>query len=109
MKSSSRSKSSVTALSNNSVKEILKKRSCSEFTLSPKYELFVNCVTIINLISIMVRQIDFSESTQDIITWMRIQIGVNIFFFFESLSDLLMHGISNSYLNHFRIWPETMC
>jgi len=34
---------------------------------------------------------------------------INAMFFIELLTDFVIHGIINSYVAHFRTWPETLC
>jgi len=76
---------------------------------SPKYELFVNVIGITNIFSIMMRQIDISDSTNFMTGWIIFQIVLNIIFLMEILNDFVMHGVAKSYSTNFRIVPETMC
>lgn len=76
---------------------------------SPTYELVVNMVGIVNILMIVIRTINVSETTSWITIWIYIQIGINTLFFVELISDLCIHGFKSSYSQHFRCWPETIC
>lgn len=79
------------------------------FMDSPQYELAVNIVGVFNILCIVVKQIDVAGTTQYILGWMYVQIGINTLFLIELISDFIVHGISKSYSGHFRTWPETLC
>jgi len=64
---------------------------------SPEYELFVNIIGIFNILCIVVKQVDLTDSTAFIYHWMFIQISINILFLIELLSDFCILGFSNSY------------
>ena len=76
---------------------------------SPQYELVVNIVGIINILCIVIRQVDITETTNYISKWIYVQIAINSIFFIELLSDILIHGFYKCYETHFRAWPETIC
>ena len=64
---------------------------------SPIYELVVNIVGIVNIMMIVIRTIDISESTSYITIWIYIQIVINTLFLVELMSDFCIHGFSRSY------------
>ena len=76
---------------------------------SPQYELCVNVVGICNILCIVIRQVDITETTRYISGWIFIQIAINSLFLIELLSDIIVHGHQRCYQAHFRAWPETMC
>ena len=76
---------------------------------TPQYELIVNIIGIFNILCIVVRQVDLSDSTNFITYWIYIQKLINICFFIELLSDFVMRGFFESYSKNFRMWPETLC
>ena len=76
---------------------------------TPQYELIVNIIGIFNILCIVVRQVDLSDSTNFITYWIYIQMLINICFFIELLSDFVMRGFFESYSKNFRMWPETLC
>lgn len=59
---------------------------------SPQYELCVNIVGICNILCIVIRQVDITETTGYIKGWIYIQISINTLFLIELLSDILVHG-----------------
>ena len=64
---------------------------------SPMYELVVNIVGIVNILMIVIRTIDISESTNYITIWIYLQIIINTLFLIELLSDFIIHGFTKSY------------
>mmetsp|Transcript_13705 Transcript_13705/g.23372 ORF Transcript_13705/g.23372 Transcript_13705/m.23372 type:complete len:337 (-) Transcript_13705:187-1197(-) len=84
-----------------------KKKHIADVTLTPQYELLVNMVSIANLLCIIIRQIDISESTRYITFWIYLQMVINFLFLIELASDFRLHGVVKSYFIHFRTWPET--
>lgn len=76
---------------------------------SPQYELFVNIIGIINILSIVVRQVDFTDSTNFIKAWIYTQFVINMIFMIELISDFLTYGFFKSYSSNFRMTPETLC
>lgn len=64
---------------------------------SPIYELVVNIVGIVNILMIVIRTIDISESTNYITVWIYIQIVINTLFLLELISDFCIQGFRRSY------------
>lgn len=76
---------------------------------SPQYDLFVNIIGIFNILCIVVRAVDLTDSTAFITYWINIQQIINMLFLIELISDFCVHGLFKSYQQHFRMWPETAC
>lgn len=74
---------------------------------TPKYELFVNVVGVVNLVCIVIRQYTM-DTTSQIYAWIYVQMAINSCFLVELVTDLYVHKIK-SYSKHFRVWPETIC
>lgn len=76
---------------------------------SPQYELFVNIVGIFNILSVVVRQVDFTDTTTFVLTWIIVQFVINFLFLIELVSDFFIYGLFESYSYNFRMTPETIC
>lgn len=75
----------------------------------PQYELIMNIITIINVLTVFVRSFMQDANASTIKNWMQIQIAVNFVLLFEMLADFLIAGPVKVYVYHFRVWPETFC
>ena len=73
------------------------------------YELAMNILGILNIVSLATRQLDTNTTSTYIITWTKVQIGVNFLFMFEMIVDWLVSGFFRAYKDQFRVWPETLC
>jgi len=58
-------------------------------------------IGIVNMICIIIRQVDISESTAYIKTWMAVQMMINSLFLIELVSDFAIHGVEKAYSSHF--------
>lgn len=76
---------------------------------SPFYELVVNIVGIFNILMIVFRQVDLTDTTYSIKIWIYVQIVINFLFMIELISDFMSNGFFQSYQKHFRMTPETIC
>ena len=64
---------------------------------SPQYELSVNILGIINILCIVIRQVDITETTNYISKWIYIQMAINALFLIELFSDIFIHGFFKCY------------
>jgi hypothetical protein len=69
----------------------------------------VNIIGIFNILCIVVRQVDLTDSTNFITYWIYIQFTINALFFIELVSDFMLRGFLKSYSENFRMWPESLC
>ena len=61
---------------------------------SPKYEFAVDIIGMLNILFIVVRQINITDSTKFITYWMMIQIVINWVFVIELIRDLIVYGLN---------------
>lgn len=69
----------------------------------------MNIIGIFNILCIVVRQVDFTDTTDFIHYWILVQQIINLFFLIELISDFVIYGFLKSYQTNFRMTPETMC
>ena len=75
----------------------------------PYYDLLINYITIINFVFISIRQFQVFAGYSFMMTWIKLQIVLNLFFLIENLVDICLLGPIKAYSSHFRAWPETVC
>ena len=59
---------------------------------SPQYELVVNIIGIFNILCIVVRQVNLTNSTDFLTIWIGVQFIINLIFMIEVVSDWCLHG-----------------
>jgi hypothetical protein len=69
----------------------------SDLMSSPQYELMVNIVGIFNILCVVVRQVDLTDSTNFIEYWIFLQFIINMCFLIELVSDFLIHDFFKSF------------
>lgn len=84
-------------------------RNWRKIMASPQYELVINVLGIMNVLCIVVREGDFTETRNYIEKWIYLQFAINAVFFIELVADIWVHGFFKCYEIHFRAWPETAC
>jgi len=76
----------------------------------PNYELAMNIVGILNVVTLITKGIGESESLRSLRLWIFFQIGINLIFFFELITDVVLSGgVKKAFNKKFRVWPEVLC
>ena len=76
---------------------------------SPRYELAMNIITIVNVVSVFFRALQQSATESSIRNWIIAEMVINICMLLETIADIAVAGPMRAYQYHFRIWPETLC
>jgi len=76
----------------------------------PYYELTINVIGVINIVSIIIISSDMEKTSVAIEgKWITVQIIINLLFLIELISDLVVMTPLKAYKQHWRVWPETFC
>jgi len=75
---------------------------------SVPYEFCVNLLSILNLVSLLIRDLNSDTGTGFIKAWIYYQIVINTFFFIEMITEWLVFGFFHAYRSSFRCWSETL-
>ena len=79
------------------------------FISTPKYELAMNILTILNIGTVFIRTLQESSSENMIYIWIMSELIYNYLMLLETIGDIVMLGPIKAYSYHFRVWPETFC
>mmetsp|Transcript_33797 Transcript_33797/g.44606 ORF Transcript_33797/g.44606 Transcript_33797/m.44606 type:complete len:189 (+) Transcript_33797:505-1071(+) len=84
-------------------------RRAMRFISTPRYELGMNIVTILNVFTVFFRALQQQSTEKQIHTWIVLELTINFIMLLEMIGDISISGIVKAYRYHFRVWPETLC
>jgi len=79
------------------------------FTSTPKYELGMNILTIINICTVFFNTCRTSTTERQVHIWIVLELVINYLMLLETIGDILTTGLIKAFRYHFRIYPESLC